>query len=114
MTTNVTVRATQGIVGWPEGSVHTVVETGLVKKLIADGRLEVVSSDEAPAAVRTPDVSTARVEMTAMTEVVEGPPRGGAGATAENWRAFLDEKGLSYPDDAGREELIAIFDGSRE
>jgi hypothetical protein len=110
--TNVTVRATQAIVGWPEGSVHTVVETGLVQKLIADGRLEVVSSDAAPEAAREPDISTARVDMTAKTEVVEGPPRGGAGATAENWAKFLDEKGLEYPEDAGREELIAIYDAS--
>lgn len=112
MTTNVTVRATQAIVGWPEGSVHTIVRTGLVEKLIHDGRLEEVSADEAPAFAVEPDIGTARVELGAMTEVVEGPPRGGAGATSENWAAFLQEKGLEFPETAGRDELIAIYDAS--
>lgn len=39
------------------------------------------------------------------------PPRSGRGYTAAAWRKFLDAQGVGYPEDAGRDDLVALWDG---
>lgn len=38
------------------------------------------------------------------------PPRGGDGSGIDAWRAYATAKGLEVPDDAKREDIIALVD----
>jgi hypothetical protein len=40
----------------------------------------------------------------------EEPPRGGEGATEEAWRAHAAAVGVEVPEDAGRDDIIALVD----
>ena len=51
-----------------------------------------------------------------VSEHPDEPPRGGPNSTREAWAEFLDVQGVDYPDDpeeAGRNDLIAMWDASR-
>jgi hypothetical protein len=39
------------------------------------------------------------------------PPRGGDGSGIDAWRAYAIAKGLEVPEDAKREDIIALVDG---
>jgi len=59
---------------------------------------------EAPAAPEPVEEPETPVEPKA--EPVPVPPRSGAGSGAAAWRAFADYHKVSYPANAGREEII--------
>jgi len=40
----------------------------------------------------------------------EQPPRGGAGATEEAWREYATGVGIEVPEDAGRDDIVALVD----
>ena len=61
-------------------------------------------------------VLVADPEPVVVVEHPDEPPRGGPNSTREAWAEFLDAQGVDYPDDpeeAGRNDLIAIWDGQR-
>ena len=41
------------------------------------------------------------------------PPRGGAGVTTEAWATYAHVLGVTVPEDASRDEIIAAVDASR-
>jgi hypothetical protein len=43
----------------------------------------------------------------------EEPPRGGAGATTDAWAAYARTLGIDVPDDASRDDIIALVDAAR-
>lgn len=45
-------------------------------------------------------------------DVGDEPPRAGRGSGLEAWQAHLDTHDIDYPDDASRDDLIAIFDAA--
>jgi hypothetical protein len=38
------------------------------------------------------------------------PPRGGEGATADAWREYATGLGIEVPEDAGRDDIVALVD----
>lgn len=46
-------------------------------------------------------------------EAAQEPPRGGPGSGEKAWRAFLTGQGVEVPDEASREDLIALWDKRR-
>lgn len=63
----------------------------------------------------TPDEETPpEPEGSEQSETLEEPPRGGAGATGDAWREYASALGLEVPEDAGRDDIVALVDASRE
>lgn len=40
----------------------------------------------------------------------EEPPRGGEGSGVDEWRAHAEKLGLEVPEDAGRDDIVALVD----
>lgn len=47
------------------------------------------------------------------TPTVDEPPRSGRGSGVEAWRAFLGGQGVTYPEDATRDELVELWDAQQ-
>lgn len=76
----------------PRGDRMTVSRSSFIEKLIAKGYVRVVDAvDESPA---VPDVEVAV------------PAKN---AKREDWKAFLEFQGVPFPDDATRDDMIAIW-----
>jgi len=45
-------------------------------------------------------------------DVVE-PPRTGTGSTTDAWAAYAKATGIEVPDDAKRDDIIALVDGTK-
>lgn len=42
------------------------------------------------------------------------PPRGGEGATEEAWREYATGLGIEVPEDAGRDDIVALVDAHQQ
>lgn len=47
------------------------------------------------------------------TPTVGEPPRSGRGSGEGAWRTFLDGQGVTYPEGANRDELVALWDAQQ-
>jgi len=80
--------------GSPQG--EEVVETPVVAAP-GDGEVTTPTAPEP-----TPETPADKAEE----DEVEAPPRSGKGSGITAWRAFADAKGVSYSEDAERDEII--------
>lgn len=83
---------------------RTVERTEFIDKLIRKGYVKVVPTPDTVKVAATP-VEPDEVELPAVT----GPPKN---ASRDEWAAWLDEAGIEYTDEDGRDALIALWDES--
>jgi hypothetical protein len=90
------------------GHRRTVEDTAYVRKLIRNGFVTLV--DSPPAAVEVVQVveeQLAAVKSEREVRTAEAPAKS---ASRDVWAAFLDKETVSYPEEAGRNDLIARWE----
>lgn len=103
----VTVEATQFVIGIPAGRRLTLERDKQIDNLIEQGRLRVVGEDTPPTVRDAPPLAL----ETALAATAPG-----RGASREKWAAHLDwiarETGRSplYSDTQSRDDLVAVYD----
>lgn len=80
---------------------------GSVQHTEPSARPKIKAREPEPA---TEVVTNPEAEEPQEAQGVETPPRAGAGSGAEHWQEFLTDNGIEFPADAGRNDLIDIWD----
>lgn len=83
---------------------YTDAEGNQVVQASPDGMVAELTAAEAAAV--TPPVAAEGTQGQAVAWVGEKPPRTGPGSGRDAWAAFADDNKISYPADAGRDDII--------
>lgn len=94
------------------GERKTVQYTNRIQRLVSGGFVKIVEEHDTPVPIEelsiTDRLPRTQIDIKPGTAPIDGVPS--RNSNTETWKQFLTQKGISYPEDAGRSQLIAFWD----